>query len=207
MGRQSHVEYSSKYGVQKHPMGRQRLVDGGDLGQLLLGALGAQDVGTVGDEAFAHQGVLAHGADEAVVVPMSVLERDEAGAADTCDGALASDAALGKQVAEAVGTVGLLIPGGEALASEGGVAVGAGEALAVPRLVLVRHAARRDDLFALDAARCELLLVAASAVYLLLPWDEGLGANGGPAHHATEALLVPLPRLVLHLLVASSEDL
>ena len=27
---------------------------------------------------------LAHGADEAVVVPMSVLERDEAGAADTC---------------------------------------------------------------------------------------------------------------------------
>jgi len=93
------------------------------------------------------------------------------------------------------------------LASEGGVAVSAREALAVPGLVLVRHAARRDDLVALDAARCELLLITPSAVYLLLPWDEGLGANGGPAHHATEALLVPLARLVLHLLVASSEDL
>lgn len=198
-------------------MGRQKLsrwrrlrpvsLSSKNLGEFLLGALGAQDVGTVGDEAFAHQGGLAHGADEAVVVPMSVLERNEAGAADTCDGALASDAALGEQVAEAVGAVRLLVPRGEALAGQRRVAVGAREALAVPGLVLVRHAARSDDLVALDAAGGELLLVAASAVDLLLPGDEALGADSGLAHHAAEALLVPLARLVLHLLVAGSEDL
>jgi len=77
----------------------------------------------------------------------------------------------------------------------------------MPRLVLVGHAARGDDLVALDAAGGELLLVAASAVDLLLARDEGLGADGCPADTAAETLLVPLPGLVLHLLVAGPEDL
>lgn len=54
-----------------------------DLRELLLGALRADDVLGVGDEAASDQGGLATSADEAVVVPMPVLERDEAGAADT----------------------------------------------------------------------------------------------------------------------------
>lgn len=54
----------------------------GYLHELLFGALGADDVLSVGDEALAHEGGLALRADEAVVVPVAVLERDEAGAAD-----------------------------------------------------------------------------------------------------------------------------
>lgn len=57
---------------------------GGRLHQLLLGALRTQDVGAVCDEALAHQGAFAHGTDEAVVVPVPVLEGDEAGATNAC---------------------------------------------------------------------------------------------------------------------------
>jgi len=55
-------------------------------------------------------------------------------------------------------------------------------------------------LIALNAARGELLLVAAGAVDLLLPRDEGLGPDGRLADAAAEAVLVPLPGFVLHLL-------
>ena len=52
--------------------------------QLLLGALWADDVLAVRDEALAHHAALAARADEAVVVPVPALERDEPGAADAC---------------------------------------------------------------------------------------------------------------------------
>lgn len=55
-------------------------------------------------------------------------------------------------------------------------------------------------LVAFDAARGELVLVAASAVDLLLARDEALGADRVLAHHAAEAFLVPLSRFILHLL-------
>lgn len=55
------------------------------LHQLLPSAFGAQDFRSVGDEALAHQRVVAHGADEAVIVPVAVLERDEARSADSCN--------------------------------------------------------------------------------------------------------------------------
>lgn len=55
-------------------------------------------------------------------------------------------------------------------------------------------------LVALDAARGELLLVAAGAVDLLLPRYERLGANGHLADAAAEAILVPLTGFVFHLL-------
>ena len=42
--------------------------------QLLLGALGADDVLPVRDEALAHHAALAAGADEAVVVPVTTLK-------------------------------------------------------------------------------------------------------------------------------------
>ena len=42
--------------------------------QLLLGALGTDDVLAVGDEALADHAALAGGADEAVVVPVATLE-------------------------------------------------------------------------------------------------------------------------------------
>ena len=42
--------------------------------QLLLGALGADDVLAVRDEALAHHRALAAGADKAVVVPVTALK-------------------------------------------------------------------------------------------------------------------------------------
>lgn len=132
-------------------------------------------------------------------------------------------ASLGEQLPEALGTVRLLVAAGEALAGQRNRAVGAREALTVPRFVLVGHTAAGDDLrekrqkiinrrsflasvfkpahlFALDAAGRVLLLVAAGTVDLLLARDERLGADGRFADAAAEALLVPLSGLVLHLL-------
>ena len=105
--------------------------------------------------------------------------------------------------------------------------MGAGEAIPVPRLVLVRDTSAGDDLrateividgfflnlfqytqvktthlIALDAAGSEFVFVATSAVDLLLAWDEALGTDWGLANYAAEALLVPLSRLVFHLLSA-----
>lgn len=58
----------------------------------------------------------------------------------------AGRAALGEQLAEAVGAVRLLVATGEPLAGQRRRAVGAREALPMPRLALVRYAAGRDDL-------------------------------------------------------------
>ena len=52
------------------------------LHHLHLGAVRADDVLAVGDEAAADQRSLAARADETIVVPMPVLEGDEAGAAN-----------------------------------------------------------------------------------------------------------------------------
>jgi len=62
--------------------------------QLLLGALGADDVLTVRDEALPHHAGLAGRADEAVVVPVAALERDEPRASDSSDGFAARRASL-----------------------------------------------------------------------------------------------------------------
>ena len=64
----------------------------------------------------------------------------------TCDGLLARRAALGEQFPEAVGAIWLVLPRCEPLPCEGLVAVGAGEALAVPGVVAVGHAALGDHL-------------------------------------------------------------
>ena len=50
-----------------------------------FGAFRAEDVGTVGDEAFTNQTDVASGALEAVVVPVTILERDEPSASDSCN--------------------------------------------------------------------------------------------------------------------------
>lgn len=114
----------------------------------------------------------------------------------------AGSATLSKQLAEALGTVRLIIATGEPLAGQRRLAVGAGEAVTVPRFVLVRDATAGDDLRALDAARGVLLLVAARAVDVVLARDKGLGANRRFADATAEALFVPLSRFILHLLGA-----
>lgn len=175
------------------------------LHELLLGALWADDVLSVGDEAFAHEGGLALSTNEAVVVPVTVFERDEASAADTSDRLGARRAPLSEELSEAFSAVRLLVAGSEPLSGQRSVAVGASKALPMPRLILVCYATLRDDLIALDATSSELVFVTAGAVDFLLTWDEAPGTDGVLAYYAAEALLVPLPGLVFHFLGASAE--
>ena len=49
----------------------------------LFGALGTQDISTIGDESFSNQCHVAASALEAIIVPMAVLKRDESRAANT----------------------------------------------------------------------------------------------------------------------------
>lgn len=56
----------------------------GRLHQLLLGALGADDIFCVSDETSAHQRGFARSADEAIVVPVAIFKRDESSAANAC---------------------------------------------------------------------------------------------------------------------------
>ena len=78
--------------------------------------------------------------------------------------------------------------------------MGAGEAFPMPGVVAVGYSSLRDHLAALDALRSKLLLVTLGTVDVVLLRDEALGPDGVLAGAADEALLVPLPSLVLHLL-------
>ncbi len=136
-------------------------------------------------------------------MPVTALERYEPGASGAGDGLGARCAPFGEQLPEAVGAVGLVVLRRELLSGEHRVAVGAGEALPVPGLVLERHAARRHHLLALGALGRELLLEAGDAVHVrVVGEDERLGADGHLADGALEAPVVPLAVLVLHLLHA-----
>lgn len=139
-------------------------------------------------------------------MPVTIFKGNEASAANTSDGLRAGSAALSKELSEAFGTVGLLVLGGEPLTSKRLVTVGTSEALAMPRVVLVSHTARRDDLGAFNATSCKLLFVASGTVNVLFTRDERLCANRRLADAAAEAFLVPLPTLVLHLLGSSAEN-
>lgn len=79
-------------------------------------------------------------------MPVAVFERDESCASDASDGLAAGCAAFSEQVAEALSTAGFLVTGREALPSEVLVAMCAGEALAMPGLVLVGYSATLDCL-------------------------------------------------------------
>ena len=76
----------------------------------------------------------------------------------TCNWFTAGGAPLAEELPEAVSTVGLVVPGGEPLASQGLLTVGAGETLPVPGVVPVGHSALGDHLAALNAFRRELFL-------------------------------------------------
>lgn len=76
----------------------------------------------------------------------------------------------------------------------------------MPRVVLVRNSTRSDDLATLNTARCKFFFIAVSTVNLLVSWDETFGADRRFTCHAAETFFMPLSRLVLHLLVAGSEN-
>lgn len=64
----------------------------------------------------------------------------------TCNWFGASGASFGEELAEAFGTIRFVIARRESLSRQGVVAVAASEAVSVPRLVLICHAAAGDNL-------------------------------------------------------------
>jgi len=86
------------------------------------------------------------------------------------------------------------------------MAVGAAEALLVPWLILVRHTAGGNHLFALCAPRRELLLIARRAINIVILRNETLRSDWALAMRTAEALVMPLLALVFHLFHTSSKD-
>lgn len=117
-----------------------------NLHKSFLGAFGTNNFLLVGDEAATYKGSRARSANEAIVVPMPVLERNETSAADAGDWLLARCATLSEQAAEALRAAGLVVAGSETLTGQILVAVCASEAIAMPWLVLVGHATALDSL-------------------------------------------------------------
>lgn len=140
-------------------------------------------------------------------MPMTVFEGDEASAADSGNGLGAGEASLGEEFSVAFSAVWFFVLAGESLTCELVVAVGASEAFSVPWFILVSDSASLDDFGTFDTPGGELLFVAASAIDFLFSGDEALGADGGLAGTAREALFVPLTSLVFHLLGSCTEDL
>lgn len=138
---------------------------------------------------------------------MASLKGYEPGASDSSDGLGACSATLGKEFAEAVRAIRLVIPRGESLSSQGLLTMSTGEAFTMPRVVTIGDATLSDHLIALDALCGELVLITLGAVDVMLLWDEGLGANGIVAGATNKTLLMPLSGLVLHFLHACSKDI
>jgi len=148
--------------------------------------------------------------EETLVVPGQSLKRDKLGAPKStfsCYRLGARVAPLGEELGEAVSAVGELLPGGEPLPRQCLGAIGAGEALPVVGGATVSHTSTGDHLITFDTLGGELILVAGGAVDVVLLGDEALGPDGVVAHAAHEALLMPLPGLVLHLLHPGPEHL
>lgn len=107
------------------------------------------------------------------MVPVTILKGDIFTTTEACDGLCAGSALLGIEVPKALDAVGVVILGGELLASQGGHAACADKTLLVPRLVPVGHSSLGQGLFAASAARSKLALVTGDTVIILLVWDEG----------------------------------
>jgi len=169
-------------------------------------AVRAQNVVTVGKETLADERRGALLAVEMLIVPMAVFKGNVLRPSEPGDGLGALEALFGEKLSKAVGAKGLFLLGGESFAGQRLLAVGAGEAVAVVRIVLVRHPASRNHLFALGALGREELLIASDAVVVFVLGDEALSPQSLLTVVAGEAILVPLLSFVLHLLGAWSED-
>ena len=114
-----------------------------------FGAVRANDVFLVGDETLADQRLLTHGAQEALVVPVSILKGDELGTATTQshNGLRARRATLGKELGVTAGTVRLVLLHRKLLTRQCGTTVAAQETFLVKWIVLVRDTISRDDLY------------------------------------------------------------
>jgi len=163
-----------------------------------LGAIRANYVLLVSDKSLPDQTLLAHRAQETFVMPVSILKRNEFGAAATLpdDRLSASRAAFSKELSVTAGAVGLVLLYGKLLTGQLGATVGAQKAFLVERLALVRDTVCGDDLSAFGASKGKLVFVAASAINFVVFRNEGPGTDSMFARNANEALFMPLSALV-----------
>lgn len=89
----------------------------GTLHKFLFSAFGTDNIVLVCDEAATNQTSLATCTEEAVVVPMTVFERNEFGSTNSSNRPIASKATLGEKFSKAFGTIWFLVPTGEAFSS------------------------------------------------------------------------------------------
>lgn len=146
---------------------------GATLHQFLFGTFGANNIGSIGDETTSDQTSLATGTNKAIVMPMTILKRNETCTTDTQNevksnivyrnfesvfwgllwrfehtsyGFGTRCTTFSEQFTETFGTIGFLVTTSEALTSQRNVAVGASEALTMPGFILVGYTTRSDDL-------------------------------------------------------------
>lgn len=169
-------------------------------------AVRAEHIWSGHDESTSNEGRRALVALEAVVVPMTLIERYKLGRSQTGDWLKTANALLGEELREAVSTVGLLFARGELLSDELLVASVTRETLSVPRSALVRDSALVDHSVTLDTSLCVLLLVAIDANCLLVTWYESFDANRLTTDLAAEAFLVKRLAFELVLFHTSAKD-
>lgn len=174
-----------------------------------LGTVRAQDLLLVSDEALANK-ILATVwsiAVEALVMPMTSIERDEFRAADASDGFAACCASFGEQFSETVGTVRLVITRSELLPNQVVLAVGASKTVPVVGFVSVQNTTRHNRLGTGFALGSEEVIETLDAVLLVILGHETVAADFRSTVCALETLLVPLLTIPLQLLHASFEHL
>lgn len=117
-----------------------------NLHQLLLGTFWTDDIVLISDKTTSNQTGTTRGTIEAIVVPMTILKRDEFRTTNTGNWTIAGETTSGKQFTKTIGTIGLIVTTGETFTSQTLLAMGAGEAFSVPWFILVRYTATGDDL-------------------------------------------------------------
>jgi hypothetical protein len=143
---------------------------------------------------------------EAVVVPVPLVKGDELGCSEASNWLSTANALLGKELGKTLRAIRFLVTRSELLPHQHLVASVTGEALTMPRCVLVGYSSLVDHAIAFHASLSVLLLIARYADSLLVTWYEGLDANWLPTDLATEAFLVKRLALELVLFHTSAKD-
>lgn len=165
------------------------------LGELILVAGHANELGVTWDEALVADWLLADVAAEALLVPLLATELKllHAGTEDVT----ASVTARSKVVVMAVSTVEFLVLGGKGLIDEGSLAVAALKARLMPMLVLVRQVlgVGTDGHLALLTGVGEEVLIAFDAEGVVVAQDV---AMAGQRQVAVPARKVPRVEVLIH---------
>jgi len=143
-------------------------------------------------------------------MPSQLLKSYELGVTKTTFtsyGFRAGSATFGEKFTEAFSAVGLVVPRGESLTSQGFCAVGARETFTMPRVIAIRYTPLSDHLVTFDTLGSELVFIAFGTIDIVFLGDKGLGANWIMTSTANEAFFMPLPCLVLHFLHACPKDI